>query len=56
MSLLGVVGALAVLEGGARLGRINDLHAVYVASLGHGIRFDRNLLNTSVRSVGLPEV
>jgi predicted nucleic acid-binding protein len=51
-----VAGALALLERGARLGRISDLRAVYLALLAQGIRYDRNLLNTSLRSVGLPEV
>lgn len=50
---LNVAGSIAVLERGARLGRVGDLRAVYLSLLEQGIRFDRGLLNQSLERLGL---
>lgn len=53
---LNVAGSIAVLERGARLGRIDDLRSVYLSLLEQGIRYDRGLLNQSLSRVGLPKL
>jgi predicted nucleic acid-binding protein len=50
---LRVAGSIAVLERGAKLGRVEDLRAVFLELLYQGIRFDRGLLNQSLVRVGL---
>jgi predicted nucleic acid-binding protein len=50
---LNVAGSIAVLERGARLGRVDDLRSVYLSLLEQGIRYDRGLLNQSLSRLGL---
>ncbi len=50
---LRVAGSIAVLERGAKLGRVKDLGAVFLKLLDQGIRYDRGLLNQSLVRVGL---
>lgn len=50
---LNVAGSIAILERGARLGRVTDLRAVFLNLLDQGIRYDRGLLNQSVGRLGL---
>ena len=49
---LTVAGSIAILERGARLGRIDDLRSVYLGLLDQGIRYDRELLNQSLGRLG----
>ena len=53
---LRVAGAMVILEHAARLKKITDLRAVYESLTRQGIRFDRKLLNDSLRSLGLLEL
>ena len=48
-----VAGSIAILERGARLGRVHDLRTVFENLLDHGIRYDRALLNQSLGRLGL---
>jgi predicted nucleic acid-binding protein len=50
---LNVAGSIAVLERGARLGRVNDLRSVFLNLLNQGIRYDLGLLNQSLIRLGL---
>lgn len=50
---LSIAGSIAILERGARLGRIDDLRAVFLNLLNQGIRYDRRLLNESLLRLGL---
>lgn len=50
---LNIAGSIAILERGARLGRVADLRAVFLSLLDHGIRYDRGLLNQSLGRLGL---
>ena len=50
---LNVAGSIAILERGARLGRVHDLRTVFENLLDHGIRYDRALLNQSLGRLGL---
>jgi predicted nucleic acid-binding protein len=50
---LNVAGSIAVLERGARLGRVDDLRSVYLSLREQGIRYDRGLLNQSLARLGL---
>ena len=51
---LSVLGSVAILEAGARHGKVRDLGAVYSSLLQQGIRFNRQLLNESLGRLGLP--
>lgn len=51
-----MAGSLAILERGARLGRVDDLRSVYLSLLEQGIRYDRGLLDQSLRRLGLPKL
>jgi uncharacterized protein len=53
---LTVIGSIAILERGAKLGRIHDLRGVYLRLLGGGIYLDRNLLDESLSRLGLAEL
>jgi predicted nucleic acid-binding protein len=48
-----VAGSIAVLERGAKLGRVDDLQTVFLNLLAQGIRYDRALLNQSLARLGL---
>jgi predicted nucleic acid-binding protein len=50
---LAVAGSIAILERGAKLGKIADLRSVYLNLLDQGIRFDRRLLERSLANLGL---
>lgn len=50
---LNVAGSIAILERGARLGRVDDLRTVFLNLLDQGIRYDRSLLNQSLDRLGL---
>ena len=53
---LNVAGSIAVLERGARLGRVDDLRSVYLSLLEQGIRYDRGLLDQSLARLGLAKL
>lgn len=53
---LNVAGSLAILERGARLGRVDDLRSVYLSLLEQGIRYDRGLLDQSLGRLGFPKL
>lgn len=53
---LNVAGSIAVLERGARLGRVDDLRSVYLSLLEQGIRYHRGLLNQSLARLGLAKL
>lgn len=50
---LNVAGSLAILERGAKLGRVGDLRAVFLNLLDQGIRYDHGLLNQILVRLGL---
>lgn len=50
---LAVAGSIAIFERGARLNKITDLRSVYLDLIEQGIRFDRRLLEQSLRTLGL---
>ena len=50
---LPVAGSIAILERGARIGRVTDLRSVYRNLLEQGIRFDIQLLDASLAKLGL---
>ncbi len=50
---LAVVGAIAILERGARLKKVTDLRRIYLNLIEQGIRFDHNLLEQSLARLGL---
>jgi predicted nucleic acid-binding protein len=50
---LNVAGSIAILERGARLGRVDDLRTVFLNLPDQGIRYDRALLNQSLMRLGL---
>lgn len=50
---LNVAGSIALLERGARIGRVDDLRAVFESLLDQGIRYDRGLVNQSLLHLGL---
>jgi uncharacterized protein len=51
-----VAGSIAILERGAKLNRIPDLRSTYLKLLEQGIRYDRQLLNQSLRRLGLAKL
>lgn len=53
---LTIAGSIAILERGARLGRVVDLRAVYLRLLNQGIRFDSMLLEASLARLGLAKL
>jgi predicted nucleic acid-binding protein len=53
---LSVAGSIAVLERGARLGRVDDLRSVYLSLLEQGIRYNHRLLNQSLARLGLAKL
>jgi predicted nucleic acid-binding protein len=53
---LNVAGSIAILERGARLGRVGDLKAVFMNLLDQGIRYDRDLLNHTLTRLGLATI
>lgn len=53
---LSVVGCIGILEAGVRMGKVPDLRLAYVTLLRQGIRFDLELLRSSLRRFGLPEL
>jgi predicted nucleic acid-binding protein len=53
---LKVAGSIAVLERGARLNRVADPRLVYWSLLEQGIRYDPQLLEQSLRRLGLPRL
>lgn len=50
---LTVAGSIAILEQGAKIGRVADLRSVYRSLLNQGIRFDTRLLEASLAKLGL---
>jgi uncharacterized protein len=53
---LNVAGSIAILERGARLGRVDDLRSVYLSLLEQGIHYDHGLLNQSLARLGLAKL
>jgi predicted nucleic acid-binding protein len=51
-----VVGAIAILERGARLKKVADLRSVYLSLLNQGVRFDRELTDQSLSRLGLAKL
>jgi predicted nucleic acid-binding protein len=50
---LDVAGSIAVLERGAKFGRVDNLRSVYSNLLEHGIRYERGLLDRSLATLGI---
>lgn len=53
---LNIAGSIAVLERGAKLGRITDLRSVYLDLPDQGIRYDDRLLEQSLARLGLAKL
>jgi hypothetical protein len=51
-----VAGSIAMLERGARLGKVADLRSVYDGLMEQGIRFDRKLLEQSLGRIRLAQL
>jgi len=51
-----VIGSVAILEHGARLGKIPDLRAVYLKLAERGIYLGRSLLDESLSRLGLAKL
>jgi hypothetical protein len=49
-----VMGCVGLLERGHRQGLVPDLRQTYESLLAHGIRIDRQILDMSLASLGLP--
>jgi predicted nucleic acid-binding protein len=49
---IAVVGSIAILERGARLGKVPDLRTVYLELIRQRIHFDRGMLDNSLARLG----
>lgn len=48
------MGCVGILERSHRRGLVPDLRQTYASLLAHGIRIDRQILDQSLTSLGLP--
>jgi predicted nucleic acid-binding protein len=53
---LNVTGSIAILEHGAKVGKVANLRLVYQSLLDQGIRFDTKLLDASLAKLGLEKL